>query len=494
MRETKQQNAYLTVFLSMILTIVLSLVLVLVDGARRNGVRQISEIVTDTGVSYVFSEYHRELMRRYDLFFIDTSYGTAGGGISRTTEHLKTCLETNLTPKGYGALTAGTLTGVGLSDARITGYRTIFDENGKALREQIAAYFTSEVMTGQAWNIANLSGRLQARGWDSESPDVYENYSKDVRKKLSEADTMGVPRDGYDDLDGDGIEDEADISAGNPFEALDRRLSQPVLVQIFGSESNLSAKSIQNPFSKRRVMGGTGARAENTHAYTPAGSMMMVLYLNEKCGDYRTPGTGALSYEKEYVLCGKSTDRQNLSAVCTRLLAVREAANLTYLLSSRKRMAQAKAAGALLSLIVLSPQLEPLFTAAAVVIWSYIESLTDVRTLMKGNRVPILKTDRTFQNGLASILQVDTWQGNTKGQDQGFTYEEYLNAFLYLQDLASPGTTNVRLLDLIEQNLRLTKGNGNFRIDNLVDVIEIACDFRGKGGITCSVYRSAGYD
>ena len=47
-----------------------------------------------------------------------------------------------------------------------------------------------------------------------------------------------------------------------------------------------------------------------------------------------------LSYQLEYAVAGKDTDMENLKSVVMRLLAVREAANLTFLLSDPSSQAQ----------------------------------------------------------------------------------------------------------------------------------------------------------
>ena len=77
MIQRKNADGYLTVFLTLILSVMLSLCLLLVLGARENTRRMEIECVTDIGMNNILAEYHRELLQQYDLFFIDTSYGTA---------------------------------------------------------------------------------------------------------------------------------------------------------------------------------------------------------------------------------------------------------------------------------------------------------------------------------------------------------------------------------------------------------------------------------
>lgn len=71
-----KENAYLTVFLALSMTVILSLCLTLIEGARTNGARFMTEYAMDVGMNSILAEYHRELLKQYDVFFVDTSYGT----------------------------------------------------------------------------------------------------------------------------------------------------------------------------------------------------------------------------------------------------------------------------------------------------------------------------------------------------------------------------------------------------------------------------------
>ena len=74
--DETRYNAYLTVYLSLIFGIVLSLLFVLIEGAATGAVRMQAELVADLGIDSVFAEYNRALLNQYQLFFIDSSYGS----------------------------------------------------------------------------------------------------------------------------------------------------------------------------------------------------------------------------------------------------------------------------------------------------------------------------------------------------------------------------------------------------------------------------------
>ena len=89
-------EGYLTVFLSLILSIMSSLMLVRILGARENLRQMQIECITDICMNNILAEYHRELLEQYDLFFIDTSYGTSYASYEQTAAHLEEYLTYNL--------------------------------------------------------------------------------------------------------------------------------------------------------------------------------------------------------------------------------------------------------------------------------------------------------------------------------------------------------------------------------------------------------------
>ncbi|MBR1876759.1 MAG: hypothetical protein IJ805_06605, partial [Lachnospiraceae bacterium] len=77
----------ITVFLSLILTIILSLIMAVTESAIYHAARMKTEMIADMGMDSVFAEYNRELLSRYDLYFIDTSYGSMTPSLEKLKEH-----------------------------------------------------------------------------------------------------------------------------------------------------------------------------------------------------------------------------------------------------------------------------------------------------------------------------------------------------------------------------------------------------------------------
>ena len=86
--EKPYEDGYLTIFLALSITVLLSLILVLLEGARINAIRMKTETAGNIAVRSVLGEFHRELLKQYDLYFIDTSYGSGAGSLENVRQHI----------------------------------------------------------------------------------------------------------------------------------------------------------------------------------------------------------------------------------------------------------------------------------------------------------------------------------------------------------------------------------------------------------------------
>lgn len=89
-------KAYLTVYLALSLTVLLALVMALLAGVKKNTIRMEEELALDTAGYSALAEYDQELLKQYDLFFIDTSYGGREPDIAEIGGHIKQYANKNL--------------------------------------------------------------------------------------------------------------------------------------------------------------------------------------------------------------------------------------------------------------------------------------------------------------------------------------------------------------------------------------------------------------
>ncbi len=175
----------------------------------------------------------------------------------------------------------------------------------------------------------------------------------------------------------------------------------------------------------------------------------------------------ALDYELEYMIAGKAGDKENLTAVVRRLLLLREAANLTYLESDSQKRKEAAAIASVLSLVVGQPELEEVILQGVLAAWAYAESLSDVRILLEGGSVSLVKTSDQWHTELGS-LSSSIYSTSGSEQTTGLTYANYLQMLLWTtgDDLVAQ-----RAMDLIEKS-------ADVKMDQMLARVNYTCEFQ----------------
>lgn len=189
----------------------------------------------------------------------------------------------------------------------------------------------------------------------------------------------------------------------------------------------------------------------------------------------------AVKYELEYVICGNRVDKDNINAIISKLLAVREGLNLVYIMcdSQKKSEAHALALACLgfTGVYVGVKALEYLILT----VWALGEAMLDVRILMSGGSVPVVKQAGDWKldfNGILNIGEILTSLAapEKKNGVGDWCYEDYLKIFLYMQNRDDQV---LRVLDLIEANLQKNYSTA-FLITNCVQQLNMSATFRIK--------------
>ena len=185
---------------------------------------------------------------------------------------------------------------------------------------------------------------------------------------------------------------------------------------------------------------------------------------------------GALEYQLEYILGGKASDMENLKYVVNRLLLMREGTNFVFALADPTMRRQAEALAVSLAGVTGAAILAPVVTTALLLAWAYGESLLDVRTLLSGGKVELVKNAENWKLSLSRLGKIlEVLKECDEGGGQGLGYEEYLRLLL----AAKSGMSYVmRTLDMIEADLRLQKGTENFRADHCLVRVQAKTEWR----------------
>ena len=322
-------DGYLTVFLTLSLTVMLSLVLVLFEGGRINAVRMKTETAGNIAVRSVLGEFHRELLRQYDLYFIDTSYGTGAGSLDNVRRHLQDYMEKNLdsgSPPSFGL--NGDFTRTSLTGLTVDGTRFAADDRAKALREQVYAYMSASPGGGVLADILARTDTWQGlledgSVWEKKRKEASEDLKEGIREAKRDAQENHTARERQE------AREDGDNTAEKAIKEMDRFHALPLLRQVFGDTSGISTESTGgNVLSKRGIHYGDALQPDNSHGYPRADEALFDMYLGERFGSYTVPlEKGKLKYQLEYILCGEETDDLNMEKTAEKLFLIRMASN-----------------------------------------------------------------------------------------------------------------------------------------------------------------------
>lgn len=111
----------------------------------------------------------------------------------------------------------------------------------------------------------------------------------------------------------------------------------------------------------------------------------------------------------------------------------------------------------------------------------------DVRTLLAGGQVPVVKDSASWQLTLSRLARVDAEQA--KKGTKGLSYAEYLELLLQLQ---TEKNNIKRGMDMVELGMRGVEGKGSFLLDHCIEAasIELSARISGGGIVRAVEYRS----
>lgn len=196
---------------------------------------------------------------------------------------------------------------------------------------------------------------------------------------------------------------------------------------------------------------------------------LMVLYIDEKFGNYLSPGKNtALKYEYEYILCGKNNDKENFVDTVQKILLMRNVVNAAYLLTDGQKMTEISAVAVSAATAIGIPFLEPIIKAVLVEAWALAEAVSDVKALLKGKKIAIVKTKQTWKTDLGSL------GSESQGDETGLTYENYCQAMLMLE---KEECLIYRTMDLIQINI-CKRYNSHFRMEKCLTKVDFTAKYQ----------------
>ena len=476
------RKGYLTLYLSLCLTLMLAFVLTVVEGARRSTIRMEGECVADIALNSVLAEYHRELLEQYDLLFVDMSYGTSTAGIENTTEHLRRYLQKNFERTDTGVFGAKDWLQLSVSQLQIKEVSLASDEGGNVMKRQALEYMKSSSVEGLLVDILDRISILDTLGFDRGE---IEEERRHVQNQIDEIELpVTVDEEG----------NERELNLENPADQVNQFRNSFLLGLLLGDTSQLSGSTIQQRdyLSQRNRMTGAGIAPGFYQPDGAANQLLFDCYLFEKCGWYGNElEKSLLKYQIEYLIAGQASDLENLEQIVKRLVIWREGANGVYLFSDQVKCMEAETLARTITAVILVPELAPLVKYSILFAWAYIESLSDVKILLKGGKIPLIKASEDWRTDLDSILDFSGEVSEEQTGENGLNYQDYLRIMLYLENSKDK---NLRAMDIMEMDIRMTGGNRYFRIDNCIYQMKADVNVTSQYGYGFSIERDYSYE
>lgn len=187
-------------------------------------------------------------------------------------------------------------------------------------------------------------------------------------------------------------------------------------------------------------------------------------YIFDKFGSYINKSvSGNLQYEIEYILFGNESDRKNIKECINKIITIREGFNFLYLLKDGTKRNEAYELALTIVGMTGMPAVIRITQFLILGAWSYAESVVDVKDLLDGNKVSLIKKADEWNLSLSNISSLESKKEKNENND-GLLYEDYLRYLLISQDKTKQ---SIRILDIIQMNI-MNKYNDKFEFKNCI--------------------------
>ena len=465
----QRDKGSLSVFSAISFMLIAQFLFVVLEASRYEEMKKVTEIQSRAQEESLFAEYCIPLWEQYHLLACDLD-----------TDYIRVML--NESAEKYAFLNEGTILSSNsnfvraiLEDVDISNLELITDEDGQIFEAEVSSYMKNNITYEAARRIYD---RYNSLGDLTESSDYEEASIDDALDVINNPENYQneettqsciIQQTSSDSGSGTGTS-----NSGETLSDVRNIQQTGILALVLDSNVEVSDKSIEdtNVVSKRTLSSGTNVARPQNGWYD---KILMEQYIESYMSSFRNPNSDrALEYEIEYIVCGKSSDEANLKSVVNKILAIREAANYVYILSDAAKMAEVTALAASIGGATLNPAAILLIKAGLIAAWAYCESILDVRALLQGDKIPIIKSSNTWTSGLSGISTLLSGNAKAISSEQGISYQNYLGFLLMAQ---STSKSAYRTMDMQEKTINCIEGYENVKMDKMFCKLGVNMDY-----------------
>lgn len=487
----------MTVFAALSIMLVASFLFVLLEAAHQQQLRRVAQMNTSLVVESVFSNYCSPLWEKYQILALDNGMTEEQEPFVSWEYYAADLSKESLSQRGF--MRGTNHLRMDTKGAEFVAYRMLTDEDGRAYIKTLSDYMRNTI--GQQ-AIEKLAAEYQQlSGMDiSDKPDdtalagadnaiaearrLEEEKAKkeeEERKKAQEAAKKAKATKKADKKAEKKAKKKAGTEAGeraiepaeNPLEIIKNLWHQGTLSLVLKDAKAVSnmKEDWSDSVSKREKYTGIGLEPIQTDA---TDTLLFTEYLLDHFACYTSgDAAGTLAYELEYLLCGNEKDQSNLSETVQRLLAVREAANLAYLAADASKQELAYSVALSLAGVTANPGIIYAVKCGLLAAWALAESVLDVRALLSGDKIAIIKNSAQWTSDLLHLGSVFSSFGTATNCQNGLSYQRYLGFLLMMQ----AQKVSYRAMNIQEHVIRSKEGFEDFCMDHLVIDAEIAMNY-----------------
>ncbi len=471
----------MTVFLTMLLGVMIFFLLAVYSAVKIDGGKKDALMRSAVSVRGILGDHCRPLWDRYGILAIDGGYDTGSLRFSVMENRIRDLINKNdsLMPYAGDDVFAEE---VEIKQAEMlieSSGRNMKDAIGDYVRERLAVRAAAELFRGVDDANEALEKKDSMVDELEEGKRTEEDYYREAEGTSMEGETGEVAQD-----PGDVKEDE------DPRISMNKLMRKGFFALVLPKDFSLSQRKADLSCCYREGAKGATMFISDFRSYDDvAGGLSSFggffekaeedIYLNEYIlgvlgNALSLKEDTCLDYETEFIIGGTASDEENLKKTLNKILLLRTSLNGAHILSDSVKSGEASAAATALTL--WWPPLQPGVYMLIVSAWAYGEGLIDVRTLMKGYGVPMIKNASEWKLSFSGLLAVtETGIDSLTGDgSRGPGYEGYLRLLLYAM-----GETEKyeRLAGIIEANIKTVPGYKEFCIRNAVTGIDADCRY-----------------
>lgn len=457
----RDQRGSISVFLAVVFLAFLLLISMCTEGIYLYVGRGKAMSACMAGLSHVRGNYQKDLEARYHIFAMDPRYVSKAE--KDFMEKVKVSLEGSQDSFRY-------VTGSASLSQKI--YLT--DQGGEVLKYQIRELMKYEMP-------ADLLSSWKDR-WD-QTKETGEGIG-DIRRQMEQDEKEAEEKEQKEDEENETVQVQGEEDPRKGFMELLREGS----VRLVMGERKVSSGKVPVRYGKKdtskeqtwdfmkkdkmekqlketeKMVSGTGLTEE-----LPA-ILYSTKYFRNLTSKEKKEG---IQYETEYLIAGRDSEKENLGSVFWKMIGLRFLTNAACVYQDPAKREEA----ALIAASVLGITGIPPLVAAAkhllLLALAYGESVIDVRNLVEGEKVPLVKTTSGWQLPFSGLAGLNC---KRKPAEKGLSYEDYLGLLLIMQ--GDKQQKYFRMMDLIEDNIR--RKDSGFRMNQCLASCQITADIKIK--------------